>query len=96
MRSNQPIAVIDVRGLKCPEPFKQATSMAMTLQPGDSFQLHISVEPHPLYGHLNELGFTTKTETTADGDFLITIAMPEKAADNSKEVFNVRSTCRPR
>jgi len=93
MSSNQPIAIVDVRGLKCPEPFRQATSTAMALPPGGSFQLHISVEPQPLYEHLNELGFTIHPETASDGDFLITITAPDNPVENSEEILKSRPIC---
>ena len=92
--SSQSITIVDVRGLQCPEPFKLATSTAIALSAGESFQLHISVEPKPLFEHLNELGFTIYTEIAADGDFLITITAPEQLAENSEDILKSRPTCK--
>lgn len=64
---------IDVRGLNCPDPFRVATERAMMLEPEESFELLISVEPKPLFEHLQKKGFVLKSKATRDGDLLITI-----------------------
>jgi len=67
--------------MKCPEPFKTATSHAIALRPGDSFCLRIGVEPIPLYEYLEKQGFTITPRQTPEGEFEILITAPKETQE---------------
>ncbi len=84
---------LDVRGLNCPEPFRVATERAMMLEPDDSFELLIGVEPVPLFEYLQKNGFVLKSRPTGDGDFLITITATEKHLERREEILREVPGC---
>ncbi len=59
----------------------------MMLEPDESFELLIAVEPHPLFQYLQKNGFILKSQTTSDGEFLITITATEQHLNRREEVL---------
>ncbi len=59
----------------------------MALDPGESFELLISVEPQPLFGHLKKNGFLIDSHSTANGDFLVEITATGQHIDNRDKIL---------
>ncbi len=78
---------IDVRELDCPDPFRVATERAMMLEPDESFELLIGVEPLPLFEYLQKNGFMLESQSTGDGDFLITITATGQHLARREEIL---------
>lgn len=82
----QAIPTVDVRTMKCPEPFKTASAHAMALRPGESFCLKIGIEPLPLYEYLEKQGFTVVPRKTSNGEFEILITATEEQQESIGEL----------
>ena len=68
-----------------PAPFKIASAEALKLATNETFQLHIGVEPKPLYDYLEQRGFQVESSKSDAGDFLITITALQHASKNGDE-----------
>ena len=64
---------LDVCGLPPPEPFENIMHALQTLPAGETLQVTIHREPHPLYEILRGTGYTWQTTALADGNFEILI-----------------------
>ncbi len=64
---------LDVRGLPPPEPFENIMHALQKLPAGETLQVHIHREPHPLYEILRSTGYAWQTTALAEGDFKILI-----------------------
>lgn len=64
---------IDARYLEPPEPFVLTMEALDALPDGESLQLLLFREPHPLYRVLEQHGFSRQTVERADGSFEILI-----------------------
>ena len=68
-----PTRTVDVRNLKCPEPFQVAKREAMQLSVGDYFTLRIGVLPTPLLEYLEQHAFRYEVTETEQSEYLIRI-----------------------
>lgn len=64
---------IDARYLEPPEPFVLTMEALGELPAGESLQLLLFREPHPLYRILEQHGFSRQTLACTDGSFEILI-----------------------
>lgn len=64
---------LDVRGLPPPEPFENIVHALRALPAGETLQVIIHREPHPLYEILRSTGYEWQTAALADGNFEILI-----------------------
>lgn len=64
---------LDVRGLPPPEPFENIMHALQTLPAGETLQVTIHREPHPLYEILRNTGYAWQTTALANGNFEILI-----------------------
>jgi uncharacterized protein (DUF2249 family) len=68
-----PLRVLDARYLEPPEPFVQTLEMLDQLAPGETMQLLLFREPHPLYQVLQRNGHCWQSSLLPDGTFEILI-----------------------
>lgn len=80
------IPTVDVRTMKCPEPFKTASAHAMALRPGESFCLKIGIEPLPLYEYLEKQGFAVVPQKRGNGEFEVLITALEEQQERVGEI----------
>lgn len=73
MSENATPVIVDARGLMPPEPLNLTLEALDTLPPDGEVILLIYREPTPLYDILRRNGYTHRTETNSDGEFLIHI-----------------------
>jgi len=66
---------LDVRFLDPPEPFERTIEALDRLAPGDTLNLLIHREPHPLYQMLRQSGYTYRAEQRDDGMWLIRVRL---------------------
>lgn len=65
--------VIDARELLPPEPMLRVLEALPALRLGEVLTLLLYREPFPLYGKLQELGFTWRTTLSDDGTYTIEV-----------------------
>lgn len=65
--------VVDARWLDPPEPLEKALAALDGLRPGQHVRFLLHREPFPLYGILENMGFTHRTHMLKDGSFEILI-----------------------
>lgn len=69
---------LDVRYLDPPEPFERTIEALDRLQPGDTLQLLIHREPHPLYQLLRQSGYAYTAEQQPDYTWVIRIRLKDQ------------------
>jgi hypothetical protein len=65
--------LIDGRGLLPPEPMEKVLMALDLLRPGQHIRLLLHREPYPLYGILENMGYSHRTHLLADGCYEILI-----------------------
>lgn len=65
--------LVDARWLPPPEPLERVLRALDALLPGQRIRLLLHREPFPLYGILENLGYTHRTHMIADGCYEILI-----------------------
>ncbi|MEY2631710.1 MAG: hypothetical protein RIR00_364 [Pseudomonadota bacterium] len=68
-----PQRVVDARGLEPPEPFVRTVDALDELADGETLQLLIYREPHPLFRMLRQNGYTYRSSLWDDGTYEILI-----------------------
>lgn len=74
MTSSDTIITVDARDLEPPEPMDRALAAAGLLREGQHVRMLLHREPFPLYSILDTMGFSYRTQLTAEGDFVILFA----------------------
>lgn len=64
---------VDARWLEPPEPLEKVMLALDALHPGQQVRLLIHREPYPLYGILENMGFSHRTHQLEDQTFAILI-----------------------
>lgn len=64
---------LDVRGLEPPIPMEKALDRVARLNPDQALHLLIHREPFPLYELLDSMGYGHRTESLANGDYIVII-----------------------
>jgi uncharacterized protein (DUF2249 family) len=65
--------LVDARWLLPPEPMEKVLLALDALKPGQRIRFLLHREPYPLYGILENMGFTHRTHMIEDGCFEILI-----------------------
>lgn len=65
--------LLDVRELEPPEPLERVLELLDTLAPDERIRMLHRRDPNLLYPILHREGFTWRTETTPEGEFVILI-----------------------
>jgi len=65
--------LIDSRWLAPPEPMEKVLLALDLLRPGQRIRFQVHREPYPLYGILENMGYTHHTHQLADGCYEILI-----------------------
>ncbi len=65
--------VVDARWLPPPEPMEKVLLALDVLKPGQRIRFLLHREPYPLYGILENMGYTHRTHMIEDGCFEIFI-----------------------
>lgn len=69
--------LVDARWLPPPEPMEMVLLALDALRPGQRIRFLLHREPYPLYGILENMGYTHRTHMIADGCFEIFIEARE-------------------
>lgn len=65
--------LVDARWLEPPEPMEKVLDALDLLRPGQHIRFLLHREPYPLYGMLENMGYSHRTHMLADGCFEILI-----------------------
>ena len=69
--------IVDGRGLLPPEPLELTLTALDTLPQGEEVIVLLYCEPHPLYGILEQNGYSHRTERQPDGTVEVRIKKKE-------------------
>ena len=79
----KPEIIVDARWLEPPEPLEKVMLALDALRPGQRVRFLIHREPVPLYGILENMGYTHRTQQLDDRTFAILIEPAPHRAQRS-------------